>query len=453
MKEILLNAFCMNAISHTHQGLWRHPRDESHRYTDLDYWVEFAQLLEEGKFDGIFMADGLGIYDVYEGRADAALRSGVMMPKNDPLLLVSAMAAATRNIGFGITCNVTDEPPYAFARKMSTLDHLTRGRIGWNIVTGFLDSAVKARGGEGLLHHDERYEVAEEYMDIVYQLWEKSWEDGAVLRDAENGVFADPSKVHRITHAGKYFKIDSIHMSEPSPQRTPVLFQAGASARGMAFAARHAECIYISGATPAKVGAKVKKIREAAAACGRGRDDIKVFVSMDIITAPTDAEAADKQQEYMRYIDPVGSLVRFSGFIGMDLSKLDLDETIKRIPSNAIQSVLENLASGNADKGWTVRDIANTLQTGGANAVIVGSPATVVDQLQRWMDEADVDGFNVPTMVKPDSTRDLVRLIVPEMQNRGVFKTEYRPGSMREKLFGQAARTPANHPSAGYRKG
>ncbi|HVX77535.1 MAG TPA: LLM class flavin-dependent oxidoreductase [Bradyrhizobium sp.] len=451
MKEILLNAFCMNAVAHTHQGLWRHPRDRSAEYTDIGFWIRFAQVLEEGMFDGIFMADGLGVYDVYQGSAAPSLRSAVMIPKNDPSLLVSAMAAATRHIGFGITCNVADEAPYAFARKMSTLDHLTKGRMGWNIVTGFLDSAARARGDDRQMAHDERYDAADEYMDIVYRLWEASWEDGAMLRDAASGVYVNADKVHRVRHDGRYFRVDAIHMSEPSPQRTPLLYQAGTSPRGIEFAARHSECVYVSGATPERVGVKVKKLRDAVVAAGRNANDVKVFVSLDTVVGKTDAEARDKHEEYSRYLDPVGALVRLSGFIGIDMSQLDPDEPIRQLPSNGIQTILENLAAGNADKGWTVRDVTNSLRIGGANPVAVGSPATIADIMQRWVDVADVDGFNLPSHVKPESMEDFVRLVVPELQSRKVFKTAYKPGSLREKMFGSPHTLPG-HPSARVRR-
>ncbi|WP_072388405.1 LLM class flavin-dependent oxidoreductase [Hyphomicrobium sp. CS1BSMeth3] len=451
MKEIRLNAFVMNSVTHSHQGLWRHPRDHSLDYTNLEYWIEFAKLLERGKFDGIFMADGLGVYDVYGGSPEAAIRSGVMIPKNDPSLLVSAMAAATKHLGFGITFSVTDEVPYSFARKISTLDHITNGRIGWNIVTGFLESAAKAKGDERMIGHDERYVIAEEFMDVVYRLWEQSWEDDAVLRDVENGIYADPSKVHRIQHDGKYFKLDAVHMSEPSPQRTPVLYQAGTSSKGVEFAGRHAECVFINGPRPSVVGGRVKKIREAAVEQGRSPHDIQTLMSINVIAAPTDSEAEAKHAEYSRYIDPEGSLVRLSGFIGTDLSKLDLNGPIKSISTNSIQSILENLTKGNPERPWTVADVANSLDRDGVQPIVVGSPKTVADELERWVVEADVDGFNLIVPIKPESMSDFVELVVPELQRRGMFKKEYGTGTLRDKLYGKGAKTPANHPSAKVR--
>ena len=204
-KQIRLNAFDMNCVGHQSPGLWTHPRDRADRYNTLDYWVELAKLLERGKFDALFLADVLGVYDVYRGLPDAAIANAVQVPVNDPLLLIPAMAYVTRNLGFGVTCAVSYEHPYTLARRFSTLDHLTGGRIGWNVVTGYLNSAAKGIGLARQPEHDTRYEIAEEYMQIVYKLWEGSWEDGAVLRDRTQRVFARPEKVHRIRHDGKYF--------------------------------------------------------------------------------------------------------------------------------------------------------------------------------------------------------------------------------------------------------
>ena len=182
-RKILLNAFDMNCVGHIQHGLWTHPRDRSIDYNTLPYWTNLARTLERGLFDGLFLADIVGVYDVYKAGVDLTVREAIQLPVNDPMLLVSAMAAATRHLGFGVTVNLTYEPPYLLARRFSTLDHLTEGRVGWNVVTGYLDSAARAMGLAAQLPHDERYDRADEYLDVLYQLWEGSWEDGAVRRD------------------------------------------------------------------------------------------------------------------------------------------------------------------------------------------------------------------------------------------------------------------------------
>ena len=218
-KEIRLNAFEMNCVAHQSPGLWRHPRDRSGEYKRLPYWIELARTLERGLFDGLFLADVLGVYDVFGGDARAALTRRSANPVNDPLLLVPAMAAATRHLGFGVTVNLSYEPPYNFARRMSTLDHLTDGRIGWNIVTGYLDSAARGAGRDKQVAHDDRYAIAEDFMAVVYKLWEGSWADDAVRADAAAGVFADPDRVRKAVHDGGIISA-STHCISANPRRS-----------------------------------------------------------------------------------------------------------------------------------------------------------------------------------------------------------------------------------------
>jgi FMN-dependent oxidoreductase (nitrilotriacetate monooxygenase family) len=448
MKTIRLNAFDTCAVTHHAPGLWRHPRDRAQEYTSLRYWTDYAQLLERGLFDGLFLADTLGYPETYGASAAPSVQKGVAIPKNDPAPIVGAMAAVTRHLGFGVTFNIFDEMPYAFARKISTLDHLTEGRIGWNIVTGYSEAAAKNRKGGRLLDHDERYVAAAEYMDIVYRLWECSWEDGAALHDKASGVYADPARVRAIRRSGEYFHVDGIHMAEPSPQRTPVLYQAGASSKGVEFAARHAECVFVSAPTPASAGKMVKQLRQAALDAGRRPDDLCIFALMTVIPAATDAEAEDKHADYSRYVDREAGLILLSGWTGVDFAGLDLNEPIKAIKTNAIQSVLTRFTVAGSDRSWTVGEAADFLGRNGGRPTIVGSPSRVADELQRWMDEGDLDGFNLTCPVKPESMADFIELVVPELQSRGVYKTAYEEGTLRDKLFGGGARTAAGHPSA-----
>jgi FMN-dependent oxidoreductase (nitrilotriacetate monooxygenase family) len=325
-RQIRFNAFDMNCVAHQSSGMWRHPDDQSWRYKDLHYWTDLAKLLERGTFDGIFIADVLGTYDVYGGSNEAAIRHGAQVPVNDPVLLVSAMALVTDNLGFGITAGTAYEHPYPFARRMSTLDHLTNGRVGWNVVTGYLPSAARNMGHDDQLEHDDRYDVADEYLEVLYKLWEGSWEDDAVQRNRETGVFTDPSKVHEIGHSGKNFTVPGIHLSEPSTQRTPVIYQAGASPRGIAFAAGNAEAIFVASSTKAGLKATVGRIRDALEAAGRDRYSAKIYTLLTIITDATPELARAKYEDYLQYASEEGALVFMSGWMGIDLSQYDLDE-------------------------------------------------------------------------------------------------------------------------------
>jgi FMN-dependent oxidoreductase (nitrilotriacetate monooxygenase family) len=444
-KQIRFNAFQMNTVSHQSPGLWTHPRDNGHRYTDPEHWTELARLLEAGRFDAIFLADVLGAYDVYQGNADAALKHAVQAPLNDPLALVPLMAQATTHLGFGVTCALTYEHPYTFARRISTLDHLTRGRIGWNIVTGYLDSAARNLGLDQQLSHDERYDLADEYLDVVYKLWEKSWDDGAVVNDKARGVYADPAKVHPINHQGRYYKVPGFHLCEPSPQRTPLLYQAGTSQRGTRFAAKHAECTFVSGPSKHVVKKYANDLRAAVRAAGRDGDELKIYAQALIITAPTEAEARAKHEEYRRHIDIEAALALLSGWTGVDFSKFALDATIEYIDSDAGRSALASFSQADPDRKWTVREAAEFIGLGGRGPVLVGDPEQIADQLEAWLDDTDIDGFNLAFAVAHESMRDVVELIVPELQRRGRYRKEYTDGTLRHQLFGHGAHLSARH--------
>lgn len=426
----------MNCVGHQSPGLWSHPEDQSERYNDLGYWVELAKLLEKGKFDGLFLADVLGVYDVYNGSRDSAVEQAVQVPANDPLLLVSAMAHATKHLGFGITYSLTYEQPYMLARRFSTLDHLTDGRVAWNIVSSYLDSAAKNLGLKQQIEHDDRYEIAEEFLDVCYKLWEESWEDDAVLRDKEKKVFANPKKVHDINHKGKYFEVPGAHLCEPSPQRTPVLYQAGASSRGRAFAAKHAECVFTAGPTAEIVKKGVKDLREKAKEQGRSPEDLLVFTVFTPIVGRTEEEAYQKYETLKSYISYDGALSLLSGWTGIDFSQYEPDQTLEYIESNAIQSAVEVFTKADPNKKWTIRELATFVGIGGRGPVIVGSAEQIADEIEYWVNEADVDGFNIAYTLAPGSFEDFVELVVPILQDRGLVQKEYQEGTYREKLFG-----------------
>jgi alkanesulfonate monooxygenase len=451
-KEIRLNAFAMNCVAHQSPGLWTHPRDRTAEYNRLPYWLDLARTLERGRFDGLFLADVLGVYDVYGNSPDAALRNAAQTPSNEPMLLIPAMAAVTQNLGFGVTSNLSYEPPYPFARRMSTLDHLTEGRVGWNVVTGYLDSAARGAGKEKQTGHDDRYEIADEYMEVVYKLWEGSWEDDAVLRDRARSLFADPAKVHPVRHEGKNYRMNAIHLSEPSPQRTPVLYQAGTSPRGRQFAAQHAECVFMSGPSAKVIGPRVSAIRKLAGEIGRNGAEILMFSMMTIILGRTEAEAKAKYDDYREHINPEGALALMSGWTGVDFSGYDLDQQVRHVENDAGRSAMDNVTRADPDRVWTVREVIQHVGIGGAGPVVVGTPEKVADDIERWFDETDVDGLNVPFAVSPGDFEDITDMLVPELTRRGRYKREYRPGTLREKLFGDGrARLTTPHPATGYR--
>ena len=446
-KQILLNAFNMNCVGHINHGLWAHPRDNSIAYNTLQYWTDLARTLERGLFDSLFLADIIGVYDVYQQSIDLTAREAVQLPVNDPALLVPAMAAVTRHLGFGVTANLSYEPPYLFARRMSTLDHLSQGRVGWNIVTGYLDSGARAMGLPVQDEHDKRYDRAEDYLELVYKLWEGSWEEGAALRDKAGRQFADASRIHRIRHQGPYYQLDGYHLSEPSRQRTPLLFQAGSSARGQQFATRHAEGIFIAAQDKEKTRQLVREIRQQAIAQGRRAEDVKIFIGITVIVDRSAALAQQKFEEYWRYASPEAGLAHFASSIGVDFSRYGLDDPIEYGGSNAIQSAAATAAASQL----TRRTLLERFKLGSRYPTIVGDAAKVADELEGWIRDTDIDGFNLARTVTPESYEDFVELVVPELQSRGSYKTAYAEGSLRHKVFGAGDLLPARHAAASFR--
>lgn len=447
-KQILLNAFNMNCVGHINHGLWTHPRDTSSQYKTLEYWTELAQLLERGLFDGLFIADIVGVYDIYQDSVDVTLKESIQLPVNDPLLLVSAMAAVTRHLGFGLTANLTYEAPYLFARRLSTLDHLTRGRVGWNIVTGYLDSAAKAMGLTQQVEHDRRYDQADEYLEVLYKLWEGSWEDDAVVEDRERRIYAQPEKVHKVQHEGEFYRVQGYHLCEPSPQRTPLLFQAGSSARGLQFAGQHAECVFISGQNKQATRAQVDKVRDAARAAGRDPQAVKVFMGITVIVAATEAQAWAKHDEYLSYASAEAGVAHFAASTAIDFARYELDEPIQYVKGNAIESATKTLQNND----WTRRKLLDQHALGGRYITLVGDPEQVANELEAWIAETGLDGFNLTRTVTPESYVDFIDLVIPVLQARGSYKTAYAQGTLREKVFGQGPGLPEGHAGFSYKR-
>ncbi|UFT98928.1 LLM class flavin-dependent oxidoreductase [Radiobacillus kanasensis] len=454
-KEIILQAFDMTSAMHNSHGLWKHPESKRQRlYKDLNYWLDYAKLLEKGKFDAVFFADVAGVYDVYQKSMDPSIRDGVQVPLNDPALVVSAMASVTEHLSFAVTVSTTYEHPFGHARRFSTLDHLTNGRVAWNIVTSYLPNAAKNYGLYEMIKHDERYDLADEFLEVTYKLWEGSWEEQAVLENKEEGTLVEPSKVHPINHKGTYFSVQGPHLCEPSPQRTPVLYQAGTSEKGREFAAKHAECVFVGGPTPAKINELVSDIKKRAKNYGRNPEQIKAFTFLNVVVAPTTEEAEAKFKEIQKYWSPEAAKAQYGGSSGYDLSEYqDLDEVFGYRHTEHGQSRAAYLTKHVGNK-LTVGDVFQRFESLDSHNILVGNPQEVADAIQFQFEESGVDGFNLAHLVTPGSLEDFVELVVPELQRRGIYKTEYSQGTFREKIFREGDGTlAAEHPGRAYRKG
>ncbi len=437
-KLIHLNGFTQCSICHHSKGQWKNPVDGSSAgYRDLKHWIGIAQTLERGCFDALFFADVHGTYDVYQNSRDAAVRHAVQFPGTDPTLLISALAQATQHLGFACTYSTTYFQPYITAKTFSTLDHLSNGRIAWNVVTSYLRDACENLGLGEMPPHDDRYDQADEYMEVVYKLWEHSWEEDAIVRDLENDIHTDPRKVHTIDHVGPNYQVPGPHMCEPSPQRTPVLFQAGQSPRGSDFAAKHAEAQFIIYPTVETCRAAVDAFRDKVRAAGRDPDHVKIFAGLSFVVADTDEAATQKMNQFRQYASPDGALALFSGWTGIDLSVYAPNQHIANVKSEAIQHAASYFTTVDPDRDWTVGEISEFLSVASILPKIIGGPETVADEIERWVDEAGIDGINVVPVTQPTGFTEFVDLVVPELQRRGRARTAYAGETLREHLFGQ----------------
>jgi len=448
--RMIFNAFNMFTASHHDQGMWAWPGSRQLEATSLDYWTDIARLLERARFDTVFFADVLAPYETFENTAEAAIRSGMQFPVYDPSVLVPALADATENLGFVVTQNVLQEPPYTFARKMSTLDHLTRGRIAWNIVTTFLPGAGRNLGHGGLPEHADRYAIADDYIDVVYKLWEASWEDDAVVKDMRTLQFNDPAKIHTIDHVGPYYTVVGPHLVDPSPQRTPFLVQAGVSPRGRAFAGRNAEALFINALSPAEAAPVVADVRRATEAAGRERSTVKMLGILAFVVGSTEEEARRLDAEITDFTNIDAHLAKQSVFLGYDFSQLDPNEPISEIARRpeGQTGIVATLIGLSPRADYTIGELVRWF----GNMRVVGTPEQIADHVEQWQD-AGVDGLNVQYVVSPGTFEDFADHVAPELQRRGLLQREYAPGTLREKVFpGNGPYLPETHRAREFRR-
>lgn len=456
---LILSAFLMNTTSHIIGGAWRRPEAEQHRFNDLPTWVSLVQKLELAGFDIAFFADVVGLYGDHEGGWASHLRKGLQIPSNDPLVLVSALAAVTDRIGLALTSSVIQAHPFTFARQLSTLDHLSGGRVGWNVVTNTQENAHRNFGAEGLTAHGDRYTWAEEYLEVCYKLWEGSWEDDALTQDKTvehdrgRGLHADPDKVSKIHHEGARYKVEGPHLSSPSPQRTPYLFQAGSSDRGRDVAARHAEATFSMAPRREIAAAHAKDIRERAVAYGRAADDVKFIQGLSFVIGSTEAEAQAKAQDLDESIDDHALISHTAGSLGVDVGHLPIDTPLGDLEhTEGSQGHLAEIKKMAPNSQVTLRDLAHFRAR---STRVVGTPEQIADELATWQ-ESGIDGINVINSTIPGSYDDFIDHVLPVLRDRGLAAeppttaSATRPSTLRRSVTG-TDRLPDSHPAAAYR--
>lgn len=442
---LFFSAFVMNTSSHILHGVWRRPDARQTAFNSLNLWVDLAKELEAGLFDVIFFADVVGLYNDFKGSYRKHVEVGLQIPSNDPSVLLSALAYNTEHLGLAFTSNIVQEHPFNFARKISTLDHASQGRIAWNIVTNPLANAAH-NFGQALTPHDERYEWAKEYVAVTYKLWEGSWDDGALLQDRETGIHGDFAKIHRIHHVGRRYSVEGPHLVAPSPQRTPLLFQAGSSTAGMHFAAANAEAQFVIAPRPEVAASVIAATRNLLPQYGRSREDLKFFQGLSFVIGSTEAEAVRKSRELDEAIDAEAMIAHLGGAMDVGLDDYSLDDPISDIQTDGARSLLDWVQASVVGRPATVRDVG--LLASQASRV-TGTPEHIADQLAMWQ-EAGIDGINVINATIPGSYTEFIEHVMPVLRKRGLAKEAYSPGTLRRKLFG-CDTVPATHPAAAYR--
>ncbi|RDW83487.1 DszA family xenobiotic compound monooxygenase-1 [Coleophoma crateriformis] len=440
IKLCILDLPC--ASCYMSSGQWKSPTDKSTTKDRLKYYLDLAKVAEKGKISAIFFADWYAGFETYANSLDPMLKAGHQTGHMDPVPIISAMAAVTESLAFAATASTSYVNPYILARQFSTLDHLSEGRIGWNIVTSWSKAAANALGAPNVVPHDERYVQADEYMEVVYKLWESSWADDAATWDAEKGIGYDPTKIKYIEHNGKYHQMKGRSQVHPSPQRTPVLFQAGTSRSGTSFAAKHAEAMFLNTATPTEAAKFIKGARAEAAAQGRDPASLKFFPCIMPIIGKDSEDAKAKHATALKYADPIAGLAQFSGYAGIDMSQFPLDEPVELSEKPGVSAVVSTFRALEAltptGEPWTPRRLGYRMAMGGLHPQPCGSAAEVADVFEEWIKVADVDGFTIGLVTNPQSSIDIVELLVPELQRRGLFWEDYDVpgGTFRENLMG-----------------
>lgn len=444
-KQVVLGLF--EWTQPTMGGLWAHPENQSHRLAEPQYWIELAQILEEGKVDFLFLADSYGYTDVNGQRPAVASTDALDLPRIDPGYVIAIMFQVTSKLGLGMTGSTTFEPPFSLARRLGTLDLFTEGRLGWNVVTsGFAKSAAD-NFGQALTPHTQRYKAAEEHVMIVAKLLEEAWDDDAIVLDREHRVFADPEKSHRVTYDGDFYRVDGYGLTPPSVQRTPLLFQAGSSTDGRAFAAKFAEAVFLQGSTDEMLAQHIQDIESQAIAAGRKPGSIRYIVGLSVVLGDTNEEAQAKHAEYVSYNSVEAAIAGFAQFTGIDLSQFDPDASMADVQTELGQSQLNRHFHGESIP--TVRDVieGHRVTMGARGLHAIGTVETVVDRMTHLVDTTGVDGFLIEPYLRPGTALDLTQRIIPELQRRGRFRSEYAEDTLRERLFGQGQkRLPEDHP-------
>lgn len=419
-------------------GAWRYPSAESHRFLEIPYYVEIAQSLERGGFDFIFFADKLAVPGRSPDSSAGALRQGTWgSAQPDPLVIVSALAATTKKIGLAYTISTSYHQPFTVARTLSTLDHLSGGRAAWNVVTSHEDAEAQNFGLNEQLHRGDRYELAEEFLETVFGLWD-TWEDGALIRDREANVVIDPTKVHPLNHQGENFQVRGPLNMPRAPQGHPVIAQAGSSERGREFAARWAEVIFTPQPNLEVAQQFYRDLKSRLAKFNRKEEDLKILPGVFVVTGETETIAREKEELLHSLNDTQQAIVALSGMLEKDLRGHSLDEPtaplLADLTVKGMQGHLQALNALASKDNLTLGQLARRFASGLTFAKFVGTGTQIADQIEEWFESYACDGFIIRTSYAPAGVDEFVRLVIPELRRRNLVRNDYEGTTLRDHL-------------------
>ncbi|WP_121612896.1 LLM class flavin-dependent oxidoreductase [Mesobacillus foraminis] len=429
-RQMNLGAFFM--VPGHHIASWRHPESQTDELLSFDLYRKLAETAEKGKFDMIFFADGYAVHD----RDGNGIEQSVNI-RPDPVTLLSALAVVTKRIGLAATASTTYNEPYHLARKFATIDHLSSGRAGWNVVTSSSEAEALNFNREQHLEHSSRYDRAEEFVEVVIKLWD-SWEDDALLINKQTGIFADPRKVHQVDHKDRWFSVKGpLNIARPV-QGHPVIIQAGSSESGKDLAAKTAEVIFTAWQTISEAQAFYRDVKNRLKKYGREEHSLKIMPGVFPVIGRTEKEADEKKQQLMELIPEKVGVGLLSSLISYDLSEYPIDKPLPELPDikdiNGAKTRFQLVKSLGDREKLTIRQLYQRVAGARGHREIKGTPIQIADQLQEWFEHGAADGFNIMPPYLPGGLDDFVDLVIPELQNRGIFREDYTGTTLREHL-------------------
>ena len=413
-----------------HAAAWRHPQVDPAGASKFSHFLRVAQAAEAAKFDMLFLADGIGLRARDE--PPGSLCRSAQNAELEPLTLLSALAPMTRHIGLVATASTTYNEPFHIARKYASLDQISDGRAGWNIVTSWSEAEALNFNRDAHMAHADRYDRAAEFVEVVKGLWD-SWEADALPRDQQSGIFFDPAKLHVLNHVGKHFKVRGPLTVARTPQGRPVLVQAGASAEGLGIAAANADLVYAAPHDLETAKTYYATLKSLVARQGRRPEDVLVLPGFTPFVGRTEQEARDKYEQMNALVDPRLGLSYLYGQLG-DLSAYPLDGPVPEPTDPMVRGIAQNMVAVARRENLTIRQLYSRVAAGFGIRIVIGSATRIADEMEDWMEQNAADGFNICPPVLPVALDDFARLVIPELQRRGRFRTEYEGTTLRANL-------------------